>query len=363
MKKFIVSSDTLAPVLEKLGRAVGGSKILPILKNIVCKVSKDEIELITTDMEITMSHTCAAQTEGAPFDLLLPYDFVNSICHLVDTMPLVIEHPSIRKARILAEGEVYELNSLDKIEEFPKLPSVPKKNSINLDASFVSLLNKAMLTVSKEELRPAMTRACLDITVNDSHLVSTDAHCLFKHRVELTATEPQQISFSHKMAKAIDGLQELEVNWNNNMVSIKSGQIIVWAKRHEEKYPNYNAIIPDFSPNLVIEKSRLVDALNKACLSSSANKHTRINLKKKAGEIHFEADDPDYSRKINLHVAGDYTGNVEAVSINAKLMLTILKQVDTDQISLSIHHPKKAILVSTGDNKDYLGLLMPIMID
>lgn len=363
MKKFVISSNDLKPALKKLGLAINEKSVLPVTKNILCKVGADNIvEMIATDLEITLSYKCQAQlVEGGPFELMLPFDFLSKVMTVVKNEPILFEHPSARKARFICTEDKYEINSLDKFEDFPKIPSIPKKNVLQLDANFNELLNLAMLTVNKDELRPSMQRVLLDIQKDASYLASTDAHFMFRHKVNITCPEPEQIQFSAKMAKALEGVEAVDLCWSEKQVVIKNEKIILWCRRYDDKYPNYGSVIPsNYEKNLTLEKLLLQDTLHKACLNGT--KQTSLLLKKEAGFIHFETDDADLARKISNRLAAEYTGEVEVIAFNARKMLTVLDQVQESNVNLHIHDASKAILFTTDENPDYTGLLMPLII-
>lgn len=360
MKKFIISSDTLKPALKKLGLAINTKSVLPVLSNIYVKVTKGEVELITSDLELTISYKCTAETKD-PFEMLLPFDFFQKLIHLFKSSPVVIELIDKKKAVITGDNEDYNLNSLADLKAFPELPTLPVKNVIKLNDEFTELLTTAMITVSTNDMQPGLLSACFDMQAKKSFLVSTDSYVLYKHEVPVTSKEPEQLCISPKMAAAMDGLKDIEISWTKEKMAVKSERMIIWSTRMEAKFPNYNVVIPDYDANLKINKEQLADALNKACLSSSATKHTNLYLKREPGKIHIEFDDPDFERKGHLVVTGDYTGDVELVGINAKKLLTVLKQVSGDEINLHIHNADKAVLISADEDKDYLGLIMPLL--
>jgi len=364
MKKFILSSDDLKKALKKVGQAINEKTVLPVLKNIYCKVGKEDVEFIASDLEISISYRCPIHEVGdqEPFELLLPYSFLHDIVAKMKNEPIIIEHPSTRKARIVCTEDKFEVNSLDKFEDFPKLPAIPKKNSIKLDVAFISLLTKCMHTVAKDESRPAMQRSLLEIKPGESYLASTDAHFLYQHKVNVETTETQAIQISTKMAKAIEDMEEVDLFWTDRQVAFKNEKLIVWCKMFDDKYPNYRQVIPTYGPNLAIDKNTLVEALERSCINSYYTKQTNLFLKKEEGFIFFETDDTDFSRKGTVRRPGVYTGETESISINAKKLLTILDQVEAEKIQLHIDKPTKAILISTEEDKDYLGLLMPLVL-
>jgi DNA polymerase III sliding clamp (beta) subunit (PCNA family) len=241
------------------------------------------------------------------------------------------------------------------------LPSVEEGNILDLDAAFVELLTAAMLTTGKDESRPAFIKTCLDILTEESYLVSTDAHFLFRHKLDIKCATPEQILFSHKVAKAIEGMDAISLCWSDKTICIKTENVTIWNSRFEDKYPNYKLIIPAYEPTLALVKADLEAALNKACISSNQTKQTTIILNKEDGMVHFETDDSEYSRKIHVKIPGKDSGNAATVSINAKKMLIMMDQFKSKNINLHIFSAEKAVLISTDEDADYLGLLMPLI--
>lgn len=363
MKKIIIASDALRSAMKKLTIAVNAKSVLPVLTSMYCKVEKGELELITSDLEITISYKLAAETKGEPFEFLLPFEFISKLMALLGSQPITIELVSKRQIKISADADEYEISDTGKTDEFPKIPTLPKKNVITLNGNFVKLLNVAMLTVSKDEMKPIMMTTCLDIQKRESTLVSTDSNCLFTHKLPIKFDDPDQLCFSHKVAAAMEGIDELELSWTQELIAVKSGRVIIWTKRHEGKFPNYKSVIPDYGPNLKLNRETLIDILQKACLSSIDSKQTNIYLKREEGTIHFEYDDVDYGRKGHLKMAGSYSGSAESISLNAKKLLTLIKQVDHDELNLHINKSTGAVLISSEEDKEYLGLIMPLTIN
>jgi len=365
MKKFIISSDPLKLAVKKLGQAVNEKSVLPALKNIYCKVGKNEVEFFTTDQELTIGYKCEAETGGQePFELLIPFGYLKDILRDMRSVPVTFEHPSTRKLKIVADADEFEQNSLDKLDDFVKLPGFPKKFMMQLEEGFADKLSLALLTCGEDETnKPALTRALLDINNGSSCIVGADGNYLFRYNLKLAAEEEQQIQFSHKMIKAIEGMEKPEINITAKNVCIHDGKLTVWGTRFEDKYPNYKSIIPDYPVTMKVEKGTLASVLRKACISTNTTKQIVLELKKEIGFVSYEADDNDMSRKIHGKFAADYSGKIDNISFNAGKMLTLLDQLVANDVRLHIHAADKAILISSEQDKDYLGFIMPLKIN
>ncbi|MEO6610713.1 MAG: DNA polymerase III subunit beta [Chitinophagaceae bacterium] len=362
MKKLVISSDSISAAMKKLALAVNSKSILPILRNVYCKVNKGGVQFITSDQEITISYTCEADTEGAPFEMLIPFDFLNKVSGLLKGEPIAIELPSTRKAKITGSDDIFELNSLDKLDEYPEVPAVPKKNRLKLEKGFIDLLSKSMDTCAKDAAIEALQFSCLDIQEKEINLVSTDTMALFKMKIEAEPSSVDQLLLSSKIASAIDGIGDMELSWSQKQMAFVGEKISVWATRHEGKYPNYKAIIPKYDWNLTLERSVLVKALKKACLSSNETKRTVLDFKSQPGKLHFETDDTELARRIEVNIPADFTGDVIKMAIHAGKLLTMMGQINTNTIRLAIDNPEKAIIVTSEENENYLGLIIPFKI-
>lgn len=359
MKKFIISTDRLKPILNKLAQAISKNSTLPILTNLYCKIGTNEVVFITSDLELTMLYKSEAETTGGKFEMLIPFDFFKKMVGLTKSAPLEIELKG-RKGIIHGVNDVYELGTLDKPEDFPILPEMPKQNFISMNGTFIPWLNKALIAVSSDDTRPAMQKICLDIMDNGMTMVATDAHILFTRSFEVESKTSEQLLISPKIAKALDGFTTTSIYWKKTHIGFQCDDITIIATRHEDKYPNYKAIIPSFETNLLVDKDDLERALEKCNLNSDPLKLTILFLKKTKGTLSFESFDLNLNRKIDVDIPGSYTGDVETVSISSGKLLSLLSQVDYDKVRLAIQFKDKAILLTADNDKDYMGLIMPI---
>lgn len=358
MKKFVISQEHLKAALKKLAQAVPAKSVLPTLSSLLCRVRGNEVELITTDLELTIIYRCLCESQEAPFDLLLPFDFIKKVVALTGNMPIKIEHPSESKATIIAGDDVYALKSLEKVGEYPKLPNIPKKNCVKLSQDTMTKVRSSMESCGKEELRPAMSYSCLDIKDGNITIVGTDAHILYKYKVPCDQNIPNdQVLISQKLAEALEGTGDTELYWQSKHAAFKAEGITVIITRQEHKYPDYRVVIPDHKANLGINRNELISTLEKAVVANSMS--CTMNLKPET--VVVTATDFDFEREVECPVAAEYTGTADSVSLNPKRLITLLTQVGYDKVSLHIDTPNRAVLISSEEDNNYLGMIMPLV--
>lgn len=362
MKKFTVNAKALKTALDSLSLVAKANKVTPVLSNIYMKVREKELELIGSDLELTFFYNLPCEAETAPFELLMPLDFLKDVCALTGDAPLKIDHPSTRKAVIRGEWDIYNV-SLDKLDDYPKIPTLPKKNSISLNGDFMQWLGASMKTCGKDDQRPAMTKACLNIKKKQMELASTDAHSLFTKKFDIESEVEEELLVSPKVASALKELEKIEVFWHSNHIAFKSDPLTIIATRHSHKFPNYKAIIPKNEANLVLNRNEFINALQRIELSGNEAHQAELSLQLSKEKIYISSAGTDVERNIEVNIPGAYKGSAKSVAFSSSLMLKMLGQIDFETISLAIHSAMAPILITSETDPSYLGLLMPLKIN
>lgn len=353
MKKITVKTDLIKKALPKLGAAVNG-KILPILENIYCKAEDGNISLIGSDMEMTIRYNLIAEVEESA-EFLLPYHLFSNIIRLCKNEIVTLTVLS-RSVRITTGSDVFELKNSFKIGEFPLVKEMPSGSEIVLDDLYLPYLMAASDTVGKEEGRPALNRVLLSISKTGIEIASTDAFVLYSYNIPGEYEAETQLLLSPRMLKAIDGMRQILVRWDDKRFLFESPEISIVITRPDFKYPDHKSIIPPFQSNLGVSKSEMVMAFQKLNLSSEFYKDAKLSIG--ASLIKAIVDDENTGLKINADIVCDYTGTVDTICLNAANVLRVLQQTDCEDLKLAVHSPSKAVLVR-GEDKNYLALILP----
>jgi DNA polymerase-3 subunit beta len=357
MKKLIIGTDTLKPALKKLSQVIVKNAALPALSNIYLKARMDEVELICSDLELTISYICPCECLQE-FEALIPFEFLQKVIGLSDSQPWTIE-VSGGKGILKGKYDVYQLGKLEKVEAFPKIPDIPKKNMLVLDGKFMEWLGRSMSSVGKDDSRPAMMKALLEFGTDGITIVTTDAHCIFKHFFPMAVPGPEQILISPKIARALQDFEKTTLFWHAKHVALKADNVTLIATRHNDKYPDYKVVIPNHGPNLEVYRSELIGALHKTALVSSQLVRFRFPVAKNK-RFNIQATDTDLGRDSDISIAGDYSGTTEEISFSPVLFLTLLHQIPFDEIRLHIDTARRGVLISAEEDPDYLGMIMPL---
>lgn len=87
----------------------------------------------------------------------------------------------------------------------------------------------------------------------------------------------------------------------------------------------------------------------------------------KGNELIISAEDMDYSNEAKERLACNYEGEPMEIGFNAKFIIEMLSNIDTEEVCLEMSQPSRAgLLMPVGnENKaeDMLALVMPVMLN
>lgn len=355
--KCTLKQDELKTALKHLKQAVPSKAALPILENLLVKVNKKEATLIATDLSLTIIYKVSCEADEA-FELLIPFNMFNDIVN-ISIADITIEkkrnHPIIT-----CLFDRFDLGNTDAIDEFPKIPVVKEKNKMELNGTLIDNLNRATLTVGKDELKPVLTNICLDFKPKSLTIVSTDGFQLFKKHFDISYDTNESLLISPKIARAMEGFVTTKISFNKNYISFDSENITVIAQRMEEKYVNYSAVIPVNEMNGSFKAEDMTAALDSCVVPDTASNETLFTLSKDHFDMENKSEDTGRSASTKLNV--EYAGEVGEIKLSADRLKICMSQLKGfENLKMSIHKPDKPILISPEGDASLTILLIPVI--
>lgn len=355
MKKFKIQCDVLREAVKKLQQAISDKPAVPAIENLLVQKIKGEAIFIATDLELTIYYRCFCDGEGE-YSFLMPFKDLKKITALASG-PLTISVADSREIIVSSETDKFNLGIPVAVDDFPSVPKVPKKNSLELNSTFIDTINAAMLTVGKDETRPVLQNICLDFKKKSLTVVSTDTTCIFTKRYTIESDFNEMLLISPKAAKAMDGFINTTIYFTQNVIAFECAQMTVVVKRHEDKYPNYKSVIPEAVYNGSCDREEIELALQKCCIVEVFEKQTVLTLS--ASAIDLESQSADTGKSCKTSIAGSFDGEVGNIAFNGKKLLTTLDQLPREikKIRFSISDAQKPMLISP-EGDDSMTLLI-----
>lgn len=372
MKKIItIPASPLMEVLKKVKEVISKHPTITTLSNILIKVRRADIEIVATDLMVTIQATIEVKNDGEfGYNYLLPFDYLYNIGTLINGLDLTVEIDTIEKkvegkkvkiinAILTTFSDVFKQDDLDNPEEFPDLPEFPQENSVGIGGDFILWLNKAIDTVSSNSTNQAMQKIFVGVANEGLCMASTNSHVVFEKSFKAESQQSTDLLVNTKIAKALKGFKETSISWSDTHIAFVSNGITMIGTIQAEKFPNYKGVFPlDPPANLRLSLAELTGVMDKAALTK---KPATIYLKREIGHIVVESNDEIYNRKVTVRIGADYSGDCEQIIVDPEKMLLLLGQIEYTQITLSITGPDKPIIITSESDPTYRSLTMPLV--
>ena len=370
--RFIVSTSTLLKQLQSVSGALSNSTVLPILENFLFEIKDGTLTISATDLQTSMttSLTVEAKENGR---IAIPSRI------LLDTLKSLPEQPiafniddNTFAIEINAGDGKYKLSG-ENGEDFPKIPVVENASSVNLPASVLAeAINKTIFAVSNDELRPAMTGVYCQLSTSHLTFVATDAHKLVRYRrkdAKAASTAsfilPKKALNLLKSALPSDDIN-VSVEYNSTSAFFKFSNINLVCRLIDERYPDYEAVIPQNNPNkLTIDRQAFLGSLSRVAIYANKTTH-QVRLKISGSELNISSEDIDFANEAHERLSCQYDGEDLEIGFNARFLIEMLKNLSCEEVMLEMSTPNRAglLLPQNGyENEDVLMLVMPVMLN
>ncbi len=370
--RFIVSTSILLKQLQAISGASSSSTVLPILENFLFEIKDNLLTISATDLQTSMVTTLQieAKEEGRvamPSKILIETLKTlpdQPVAFSVDTKTLAIE--------ISAGDGKYKLSG-ENADDFPKIPVVENISTVNIAAPILlEAINKTIFAVSNDELRPAMSGVLVQLAEQSTTFVATDAHKLVRYRrTDVGADKPTSIILPKKALTLLkSSLPSDDVNvsieYNNTNAFFQFGTINLICRLIDERYPDYEAVIPRLNPNkLTVDRSLFLNPLRRVVIFANKTTH-QVRLKISGSELHISAEDLDFSNEAHERLSCQFEGEDMEIGFNAKFLVEMLNNLNCEEGVLEMSTPNRAGLLVPAikeEHEDFLMLVMPVMLN
>lgn len=370
--KFIVNSAYLLKQLSNINGVITTNPVVPILENFLFELEKGSLTVTASDLQTSMITELQVESKEKG-NIAVPAKI------LLETLKNLPEQPvtfsideSTYSIEIISDNGRYKLSG-ENATDFPKVPTVANDFSAEISSEVMArAVNNTIFATSNDELRPAMTGVYVNLGEKNTTFVATDGHRLVRYRRnDITSDNGNAIIIPRKALNLLKATLPSEntpvsIDFNMSNAYFKFGNIKMICRLIDERYPDYENVIPNNNNiKMAIGRTDFLSALKR--ISIYANKTThQVRLKITGSELQISAEDLDFSNEANERLSCDHEGEDIEIGFNAKFLIEMLNNSDTDQIKLMMSAPNKAgviLPVEKDKNEDILMLVMPVMLN
>ncbi len=370
--KLSIDRSALLRSLNHMQSVVERRNTVPILSNVLMKAQDGVLCLTSTDMDLEINESAAANVSVAGGATAPAHTFHEIVRKLPDDSEIEIElnaegtQISVRSGR-----SKFKLSCLP-VADFPEISTSDLPSEFCIPASDLrALIDRTKFAMSTEETRYYLNGIYVHEADNDGvkvlRAVSTDGHRLARFEMPLPegASGMPGIIIPRKaigeIRKLIDDAADLiKISLSDHKIRFSFDHIVLTSKLIDGTFPDYQRVIPQGNDKIVEldpkDFSRAIDRVS--TISDGKSRALKITINGK--QMTLSASSPEAgSATEELEVNG--SSEIE-IGFNAKYLLDITSQIEGEGCRLTLADSNSPTIIQDNSDPSALYVLMPLRV-
>ena len=365
-----------AALLKSLGhvhRVVERRTTIPILSNVLVRAEGQALRLKATDLDLEVVEDIPADV-GQPGATTLPAHVLHDIVRkFPDGAQVTLDMTGDTSQMLLRSGRSrFQLQCLPE-SDFPDISAGELTHTFSLPASQLkTLIEKTQFAISTEETRYYLNGIFMHTLEVDGatvlRAVSTDGHRLARVQVPAPdgAADMPGVIVPRKAVAEVQKLIEdptatVKIELSTTKIRFTFGEVVLTSKLIDGTFPDYARVIPTGNDKrLVVEKGPFKAAVDRVSTISS-ERGRAVKLAIADGKLTLSVNNPDSGSAVE-ELDVDYDSTPLDIGFNAKYLIDIADQLDSDTALLKLNDAGSPTLVQDRDDAPALYVLMPMRV-
>ena len=358
----------LQQAFSKLSKTTQLKSQNPLVNYTYISSSPAGVLLHSTDLEVGVkTHINASVNSDG--ECLFPTSEMNDIISVLDEGRVDIEvsgpHINIKSE----SGVSFDISTVP-FQEYPEMPENKHDNLFCIETSSLKeIISSLMYAINSEPTKPALNGACFNFLDDSVDFVATDGHRLVKITKQNTTNIKGSFIIPKKflsiLSVFLEGQSETNLVISGNYVFTNNNKDVFYSKIIDEKYPNYNAVIPEENPlQLIASKIEMMNNIKAASIATNKNTN-QISLHLKEGKVYFKSVNQPESKTVHAPLkSAKYSGDETSIGFNAIYLKEAVSKYPNEEIIFTFKDSLSATLFlpKVSDQKTTI-LLMPVRIN
>jgi len=370
--KFEVLKENFKKAITTCERITRKTVSLQVLQNVLIKTSGNFLEMITTNLELSIQWSVLAKISKQG-SLLLPATFLSNILNLTKSDKIQAQEEN-NNLVLVSDNQEMQIQCQNS-EDFPIIPKMEKQYIWHIDAEKLSGgISCVVEQAAFSSIRPELSGVLFSFQKNKLTLVATDSFRLSEKTIFLEKQNDKDFSFicpqqtCRELVAILSqekGSVEISANINQVCFEIETSQTeqircSLQSRLIAGEYPRYQDIIPkQYVAKIQANKEELVSQLKKAGLFAGKSLDVKLTVYLKEGRLKVFSQSSDIGKNESF-MACKIEGKDQESVFNYKFLLDGINNIKSSEVSLEMNGSDgPACLKPIGDDS-YFYILMPI---
>ncbi len=374
--KVIISQHSLNQAIQHVSKAITSRSTIPILSGIKIDVDQTGVTLTASDTEISIQSFIATELNNKQVikidkegSVVLPAKFFVEIIKKMPEEEIEIEVKSQFQTWIKSGTSELQMSGLDP-EEYPLLPKIEENQSIQMNSDLLkSMIRETLFAISTNESTPILTGILWNFNEEVLSFVATDRHRLANRKADINKPidfKVDNIVISGKTLAELykiipDQDANIEIVVTDNQVLFKINAVLFYSRILDGTYPDTSKIIPnDFKTELILNKKKFLDAMDRAYLLSREEKTNIVKMiTKEDGMVEISSNLSELGKITEQIKVDSMQGEELKISFNSKYMLDALKIIESEKVHIGFTGAMSPIIIKPYQDDNMLHLILP----
>ena len=365
--KFQIEKNIFLKTLQKIQGVVEKRNTMPILANILIKAQQGKIEVMATDLEVSIKDLCdAAVTKQGSITIN-----ARKLFEIIKEAPeekIDISTEDSGKITIKSGKVKFNIVGLP-VEEFPSFPAYDEGKLFVVAADALKeMIEKTAFASSTDETRYNINGVFVEKDGTNIKMIATDGHRLafIEKKIEWPALEKGVILPRKgilELKRFLDDTREgsFSLSFTANSMIVKRDSTILVIRLIDGEFPDYKQVIPKGNDRKVkLERGGFLSSLKRvSLLSLEKGRGVKFGLSK--GKLELSSNNPDIGEareEINV----DYKNDELEIGFNATYMMEAVGVIGGDEVVLELKDRESPAMLKSANTDGYVYVIMPMRI-
>ena len=356
--------------ISRIQGIVERKNTMPVLANCLIKAGKNGIEIMATDLDITIIDTCPAKvkkTGSVSLNARKLHDIFRELDGEVELKEVETSKVQIKATRFSAD-----LTGINP-DEFPVLPTAEGFDFFEIDAPTLSeMISKTIYAAATEEGRFTLNGIFMEKVADGELLrfVATDGHRMAAIDREVQGMKNLKLSTGvilpkkgmTEVQKLLSGVEgKINMGVKDNHIALKVGETLIFMRLVDGEFPEYKRVIPEGNPvKVTVGRDEFLKSLRLASvLVDEKARAVKLNLSK--GKVVVELSNPSYG-VAKGETECDYEGGPLDIGFNDRYLYDILTTISDGKLKMELKDELSPVLFTIDSDPKYQCVIMPMRI-
>lgn len=373
--KLTILQENLAKSVDIVSRFTSPKAQLPILGNILFKVTKSKVFLSSTNLEVSASVSMGAKIEEEGEISIPSKVFSELVLNLPkETVEFASDKEQIKIKTVGFTSTLLGMNSTD----FPKIVnSVSLDDSIEISRELIAeSLNQVIFATSTDETRPILTGVLFLFDKDKLSLVATDGFRLSRKIIDFKSNSKKKIDSKivipkgilNEIGRSLGKSENVLISYQESEKQIVVGadSVVLTSRLLEGEYPDFEKILPKNSTLEVrVDKEEFLRAVKLASIFARESANVvKIKILKDSVSVTAESSQSGNQETVVEAKIENLESSREQfeTSYNYKFLEDFIHSVKGEEIKMEFTTSDKAGVFTDPKDPNYLHLIMPVRV-